>query len=154
MSEVIEKLFQSELRLANKHLPIARKTLAQLLTEEIPYVFCRDGSIHVFKRNELQKLKNFVNNNEAEKLYLPIIIQIRTDTNSLIGFVEGELETTVIRRILQLKPSINDINKLVLHKPQIIELRYEFPTVFQIAIIIDLNSIDVAPSDTHSYMLT
>ncbi|MEM4681924.1 MAG: DUF61 family protein [Ignisphaera sp.] len=155
MSENIEMLLQAELRVANKHLPISRKKLIELLNENSPYVVCRDGSIHMFRRSELQELRKFVSNDEADKLYLPIVIQVRADMDSFTGFIEDELGASVVRRILGLKPPLdNEPRKLVLYRPHIAELRYRFPTVFQIAIVVDLDSIDIPPIDKHSYTIT
>lgn len=151
MSDIIEKLMQAELRIANKHLPMARKSLAQLLSEEIPYIVCRDGSIHMFRRSELLKLRELVDYEEAQKLLLPIVIQVRADIDTLTGFIENELEATVIRRILGIEPLVNDKSKkLLLYKPQLYELRSKFSTIFQIAIVVDLDSIDVHPTDMYS----
>ncbi|MEM0000123.1 MAG: DUF61 family protein [Desulfurococcaceae archaeon] len=151
MIDVVEKMFQAELRIANKHLPVTRKSLAQLLSEIVPHVVCRDGSVHVFRRSELKKLREHVKDEEAQQIFLPIIIHVRADMDTLTGFVENELEATVIRRILGLehlpegKPK-----KLFLYKPQLYELRYRFSTIFQIAIVADLDSVDTPPTDSYS----
>lgn len=148
MSEIVDKLLHAELRIINKHLPITRKSLAQLLNEDTPHVFCRDGSIHVFRRSELQLLKSYVNDEEASKLLLPIIIQVRADMDTLTGFVEDDLEATIVRRLLGLKPPLEGENKkLFIYKPQLYELRYRFSTIFQIAIVANLDSVDVMPFD-------
>lgn len=149
--DIIEKLFQAELRVANKHLPVARKSLAQLLSEAVPHVICKDGSIHVFRRSELKELKEYVKDDEVQQLFLPIIIHVKTDMDTLTGFVENELEAAVVGRILGLEPfSESEHKKLFLYKPQLYELRYRFSTVFQIAIVADLDSIDTLPTDNHS----
>ncbi|MEM1662037.1 MAG: DUF61 family protein [Desulfurococcaceae archaeon] len=151
MEDNIEKLFRAELRIANKHLPITRKNLIQLLNEPVPHVICRDGVIHVFRRSELKKLREYVNDDEAHQLLLPIIIHVRADMDTLTGFVENELEATVIKRILGLNHvEENSSKKLFLYKPQLYELRYRFSTIFQIAIVADLDSIDNYPSSTFS----
>lgn len=148
MSEIIDKLLHAELRVVNRHLPITRKSLAQLLSEDVPHVFCRDGSVHVFRRSELLLLKNYVVDDEASKLFLPIVIQVRADMSTLTGFVEDGLEATVIRRLLGLRPPSEGENKrLFLYKPHLYELRYKFSTIFQIAIVADLDSADIPSID-------
>lgn len=144
LRDTFESLLQAELRIVNKHLAIRRKTLAQLLKEEIPHVNCRDGSIHVFKRRELQELRTYVSDDEAEKLHLPIVILVNADIEStLTGLVEGELEAVVIRRLLNIKAPIENISeKLFLYKPQLYELMSRFSTIFQIAITIDQGASD------------
>lgn len=143
MEENIEKLFQAELRIANKHLPVARKSLHDLLNEHVPHVICKDGNIHVFRRSELNRLREYVSDDEARKLYLPIIIHVRADMDTLTGIIENEVEAEVIKRILGLNQAeSDDSKKLFLYNPQLYELRYRFSTIFQIAIIADLDSID------------
>jgi uncharacterized protein (UPF0216 family) len=127
----------------NKHLPTKRKTLAQLLKEEIPHVSCRDGSVHVFKRRELQELRTYVSNDEAERLYLPIIILVNVDMEgALTGIIEGEVETAAVRRLLGIE-SIAEARpeKLFLYKPQLHELMNRFSTIFQVAITIDRETL-------------
>lgn len=148
MSNVIDRLLYAELRIANRHLPMARKTLAQLLGEDVPHVLCNDGTVHVFRRSELQALRNYVSDEEAKRLYLPIVIQVRADMDTMTGVVEDELDAAVIRRILGLRPPLEGSDRrLFLYKPQLYELRYRFSTVFQIAIVADLDSIDVVPQE-------
>uniref|UniRef100_A0A7J3MYR4 DUF61 family protein n=1 Tax=Ignisphaera aggregans TaxID=334771 RepID=A0A7J3MYR4_9CREN len=82
-------------------------------------------------------------------------MQVRADMDSFTGFIEDELEASVVRRILGLKPPLdNEPRKLALYRPQIAELRYRFPTVFQVAIVVDLDSIDIPPIDRYSYSIT
>lgn len=127
----------------NKHLPTKRKTLAQLLKEEIPHISCRDGSVHVFKRRELQELRTYVSNDEAERLYLPIIILVNVDMEgALTGIIEGEVEAAAVRRLLGIE-SIAEAGpeKLFLYKPQLHELMNRFSTIFQVAITIDRETL-------------
>jgi len=124
------------LRYANKHLPISRKTLAQLLSEEYPHVICRDGSIHMFRKSELRELMRYVSSEEAEKLVLPIIIRVDTDLEPLTGFIDDELSAKIVARILNIEYSKTP---LTLYKPQIAILRERFSTAFQIAMYMSLS---------------
>jgi len=98
----------------------------------------------VFKRRELQELRTYVSDDEAEKLHLPIVILVNADIEgTLTGLVEGELEAVVIKRLLNIKAPIeNRSEKLFLYKPQLYELMSRFSTIFQIAITIDQGASD------------
>ena len=133
----IDKLLELELRIANKHMPIQRFSLDELLKMDIPYVRLRDGSIHIFKRSELEKLKSYLSDYESKKLLLPIIIIMKPDLGEGVAVVEDPIASNVIRKLLGL-PQDNE-SKLVLYRPQIAFLRRNFDTIFQFAISIELS---------------
>ena len=132
---IIERLLIEELRLANKHIPVMRIPLSKLLTMEFPCVVLRDGSIHFFRKRELEKLLMYVEQGEEEKLLLPIIVVLRPDIGEGVGVVEDAIAAKVIARILNLN---YEEGKLYLYKPQLAQLREHFDTVIQFAISINL----------------
>ncbi len=137
--KILDRLVEAELRFANRHLPTARKTLSQLLSEEYPHVICRDGSIHMFRKSELSELLKYVAREEAERLMLPIIIRVDTDLETLTGFIDDELSAEVVSRILNLGSRGGTLS---LYKPQIAILREKFSTIFQIAMYIQFHLSD------------
>lgn len=132
---IIERLLIEELRLANKHIPVTRIPLSKLLTMEFPYVVLRDGSVHFFRKRELEKLLMYVEQGEEEKLLLPIIVVLRPDIGEGVGVVEDAVAAKVIARILNLSC---EEGKLYLYKPHLAQLREHFDTVIQFVISIDL----------------
>ncbi len=132
---VIERLLLEELRLVNRHMPIARIPLAKLLTMEFPHVVLRDGSVHFFRKRELEKLLNYVKDDEVERLLLPIVVTMRPDIGEGVGLVEDAVAARVLSRILGLE---RGEDKLYLYKPQLAILREQFDTVIQFAISVNL----------------
>jgi len=129
--DIIEFLLREELRIANKHLPVTRKTLRELLEEEFPHVVCRDGSLHFFRRSELVELSRYVPRERWDKLLLPIIIEVVSGEGGLVGIVSDPHAAEVVSSILELSSRERTV---FLYKPQVYELRRRFSTVFQIAL--------------------
>jgi len=129
--DIVEVLFREELRVANKHLPLARKSLGELLEEEYPHVVCRDGSLHSFRRSELIELSKYIPKEKWDKLLLPIIIEVISGEEEFVGVVSDPYAAEVVSSILDM--SFRE-GRAFLYKPQIYELRRRFSTVFQIAL--------------------
>ena len=132
VDELVERLLEAELRVANKYLPVERRSLRELLSEPLPRVLCRDGSLHFFRKSELLELRKYLEESELDRLRLPIIIQVKVEFDTLTSIIEGEVEVKVTKKILGL---IHEGDRLYLYRPQIMELRYKYPTVYQIALI-------------------
>jgi hypothetical protein len=80
------RVFAKLVRSLNDHLPVERKTLAELLREEKPRVVCRDGSTHRIRREELETIERITGSKwgkEAERLKLPILIEMLLITVAL-----------------------------------------------------------------------
>ncbi len=136
---IIKGLLANELRIVNKHLPRERLSLYELINMETPHVILRDGTIHFFRKTELRMLCSYLEENEWNKLLLPIIITIRPDIDSGAAIVEDVLAIKVISRILGIDIPSKNIGRLTLYKPHLAILRAKFDTVFQYAISIDLD---------------
>ncbi len=131
----IEEYLEKELRIVNKHLPYRRVALSELLEQEFPHVVLRDGTLHYFKRRELEYLASIIPREEWSKLYLPIIIEIRPELGEGVGVIRGEVEVKIVSRILNI--NINKKAKqLIIYRPQIMLLRQILPTTTQYAFYI------------------
>jgi len=129
--DIVEVLLREELRVANKHLPLARKSLRELLEEEYPHVVCRDGSLHSFRRRELVELSKYVPREKWDRLLLPIIIEVASGEEELVGVVSDPYAAEVVSLILEVSPGEG---RVLLYKPQIYELRRRYSTIFQLAL--------------------
>jgi uncharacterized protein (UPF0216 family) len=110
----------------NRHLPRRRKNLAELLGEEKPHVVGADGTRHRFRGAELKKIASLIDEKDYKNLKLPIYIEI--DSTSSSSRIAGRLETTIVCKILNLDPCKSE---LYIYRPDIKELRNEFPTATQ-----------------------
>ena len=134
---VIKGLLVKELKVVNKHLPRERLSLYKLMNMEIPYVILRDGTIHFFRKSELEMLSNYIEPDNWDKLLLPIIITIKPDIGEGIAMVEDSMAVKAIAKILGIELDSTNMKKLTLYKPHIAALRSIFDTVIQYALSID-----------------
>lgn len=130
----IEDLLNFELKIVNKHLPIQRQPLKKLLNMDVPHVKLRDGSVHIFRRSELEALRRYLNEEDAERLELPIIVILRPDIGEGIGIIDDPIAVKVVAKILGI--TLSDA-RLTLYKPHIAMLRRYFDTLFQFAIVVE-----------------
>lgn len=110
----------------NRHLPRRRKNLEELLAEEKPHVIGADGTRHRFRSIEIKKIASLIEEKEYKNLKLPIYIEI--DSTSDASRIAGRLETKIVCKILDIDPCKSE---LYIYKPDIKELRKEFPTATQ-----------------------
>lgn len=73
-----EDLLNKEIMRVNLHLPRQRVSLNEALRNGDGYVILRDGSMHYFRSSELEYLSDILEDDEREKLKLPIILEIST----------------------------------------------------------------------------
>jgi len=132
--QLLEKLLAEELKLANKHLPKHRKSLAELLTEEDPHVLCLDGTFHYFRRSELRTLARLLPKNQWNELKLPIIIEVgETLSRDVAGVIRDSIAAKIIAKLLNIPYKEREI--LILYRPQLAELRAKLETTTQYAFI-------------------
>ena len=128
---LLRMLLAEELRIANKHLPVQRRSLKELLSMEYPHVVLRDGSIHFFRKRELLELAKYVTDTEAERLMLPIVVVMRPDLGEGTAVIQDEVGAIVVARILGIEPR----SPLYIYRPHVARLRELFDTVVQVAIL-------------------
>ncbi|WFO75504.1 DUF61 family protein [Desulfurococcaceae archaeon MEX13E-LK6-19] len=100
-NDYIDKLLREELRIVNKHLPYKRISLEELLKEDIPHIVLRDGSVHLFKKEELTLLSNIIPKEKWSELKLPIIIEANLSLGEHIYVVREPIAAYAIAKILE-----------------------------------------------------
>jgi len=101
--KLLERYLSEELKVVNRSLPIKRKTLSELLREEYPHVLTRDGGIHMFRKSELRLAYELLGSELASKLYLPIILEVKTEFKETVMCVNDAVAAKLVAKILGLK---------------------------------------------------
>jgi len=103
----------------NAHMPKDRKTLAQLLAEEEPYVEAVDGSKIYFKRKDLESLAETIPRELHPRLYLPIVVVRRLELGKgVYTLYGGKVEKRLVAELLGLQRE----GEIHLYRPQVSEL--------------------------------
>ncbi|MEM2206230.1 MAG: DUF61 family protein [Sulfolobales archaeon] len=126
--DYLERYLTHELRIVNKYLPMKRKKLAELLKEEYPHVICSDGSLHMFRKEELEGILRLVSDEELNNLFLPIMLELRVDMNGTVALVRDRYAASLISKILGIT---YEGGNLYLYPPQLSELRRKAGTLIQ-----------------------
>ena len=132
--DIIEAYLREELKVVNKSLPVKRKLLTELMREEYPHVITRDGGIHMFRKSELKLAYELLGDELAGKLYLPIILEVRTDLKETTLVVKDEVAAKLIARVLGL--SKYEL-PLYLYPIHLQELRKKIETLIQYAFTLE-----------------
>ncbi|MCK4475499.1 MAG: DUF61 family protein [Methanophagales archaeon] len=129
-----EKVLAKAVQTLNKHLPVERKMLSTLLSEDKPAVKGRDNSVQRIKREELQKIANLIPKEDYGKLKLPIYIELTADYGRGIARVHGKSECEIVRRILGKEGGESkEVDEIFIHREDMRKLRRELQTATQYA---------------------
>lgn len=126
---ILQESLKGELRVLNAYLPREVKSLSSLLQEKYPHVVCSDGSIHLFKKKELDYLASLIDIKEHEALLLPIFIEISSDDEMRVK-CSTEVEQEVISRILDM-PITSKAKGITIYRRQLALLRKVLKTTTQ-----------------------
>ncbi|MCD6358970.1 MAG: DUF61 family protein [Dehalococcoidia bacterium] len=126
----IQEYLAGELRVLNAHLPSRPKSLSELLSEEHPHVICHDGSVHLFKKKELDYLAIMTEPCEREKMLLPILIGVETGRGESTVLRGEEVAERIISQIIGMSLTHRQ-GKTVIYKPQLALLRERLKTTIQ-----------------------
>ncbi|MFQ5888175.1 MAG: DUF61 family protein, partial [Candidatus Hydrothermarchaeales archaeon] len=122
-------IIRKEVQFLNKHLAKERRSLEDLLKEDKPRIILRDGSRHLFKKAELEKLARILPEGEHSNLRLPIYIELSPDRfGSGTARITGKVDCQLIAKIIDLKYEKDEI---FIYRPDIRKLRRELPTTTQ-----------------------
>ena len=123
--ELINYFLRDELRVVNKYIPRERKELEDLLMEKYPHVQTRDGGIHMFRRSELELVKDMLKES-GNRLKLPIYLELQPQLTQTTAVVNDPLAVKFISKLLK----IPEENPLYLYPSHLAELRSKVRTLF------------------------
>lgn len=128
--KMLQECLRSELRLVNAGLPVSRKPLSELLSEEYPHVVCTDGSVHLFKRRELEYCAAITSPDEHQALLLPMIIEVGGGGAEAALVCRGRVEERVASTVLNMAVTA-ERGRIRMYKPQLALLRKTLRTTIQ-----------------------
>jgi len=124
----VDRVLKFELSRLNVHLPERRISLKDALESEKPQVAARDGSIHRFKREELDFLAKVVPKADWGRLQLPVLIALDPKLGRGAARITGEVEARTIDQILGKKGKGEE---LLIYRPEVAIVRRKLPTTTQ-----------------------
>lgn len=129
-----DEVINKELSRINLHLPRQKKSLARLLEEEDPSIKLRDGSEHHFRKSELEFLASLLEEEERDRLYIPIILEITTTWHGYFK-VRGALAVKVVEKILGTYDILEEKGEITLPRYLLPKIRRRLPTTTTYAFI-------------------
>ncbi|MEM0025689.1 MAG: DUF61 family protein [Zestosphaera sp.] len=124
--KTLEYLLERELRVVNSYVAAKRKTLTELLKEDYPHILTLSGDIHMFRKSELMLAKEVIGE-DAERLMLPIYIELIPAQTVTTGVIREEVATKLISTLL----GIHHTTPLYVYPVQLAELRRKIGTLIQ-----------------------
>ena len=123
-----DRIIKLELSRLNVHLPERRLSLKDALSSAKPQVVARDGSVHTFKREELEFLAGLLPKADQDKLQLPILIALEPKLGKGAAKISGEAEVKVVSQVLEKEAAAGE---LLIYRPEVAILRRKLPTTTQ-----------------------
>ena len=120
----------------NRSLPQRRRSLKELIKEERPVVVGRNGSTHSLDPAEIERIAALVPEYEWNRLLLPIIIELTPDFGASAARIRGEVECSLVIKLLELKKSADKF--IVFYMHEIKGLKRMLPTATQYGFYVSL----------------
>jgi len=121
-----ESTLQRYVAVMNRHLPVQRKALSDLLHEKDPSYDGKDGNRYRMDRAELVYLDSLLDIFDKGRLRLPILVMTDTESESGAWKVTGKVEAKVIAKVLERDLDTEDMVRF--YHPHLHELRKKLPT--------------------------
>src|SRR3990172_9257263 len=129
-----KKISMKFLQTLNRHLPVKRKTLKELLGDDRHEVRNLDGTTHYFDKKELEKLASLIPEWERDKLRLPIYLEMSSSMERGRIRISGRIECRIISRLLNeggQKRRTEEKDSMIFSYPPLTKIRKELSTPTQ-----------------------
>ncbi|NOR48596.1 MAG: DUF61 family protein [Methanosarcinaceae archaeon] len=128
--------FKKLVQAMNRSLPERRRSLEELMKESEPSLKSRNGSIISIDKKELEMIAAIVPKYQWNRLMLPIIIEMTPDFGANAARIRGEVECSLVIKLLELKKSADKF--IVLYMHEIKGFRRMLPTATQYGFYVSL----------------
>ena len=129
-----KKISMKFLQTLNRHLPVKRKTLKELLGGDRPEVRNLDGTTHYFDNKELEKLASLIPEWEQDKLRLPIYLEMSSSMERGSIRISGRIECRIISGFVHAgeeKRKAEEKDSMIIYYPHLAKIRKELSTTTQ-----------------------
>ena len=134
--DAVDGVFKKLVQAMNRSLPERRRSLEELMRESEPSLKSRNGSIISIDKKELEMIAAIVPKYQWNRLMLPIIIEMTPDFGANAARIRGEVECSLVIKLLELKKSADKF--IVLYMHEIKGLRRMLPTATQYGFYVSL----------------
>jgi len=121
---------QDEFKALNAHIPRRRRPLSELLKEAHPQIGLSDGSTHSFRRKELEKIAEMLDEKEPDLLLLPILLEVSPGGSEFIVRSPTGVEARLLSKVLNMDIACRE-NRITLYKRQLDIIRTTLKTSTQ-----------------------
>ena len=104
------------------------------MENEEPSVKLRDGSVHSFRKTELERIKGLIDPGDEERLLLPIVLEIVSDFRGYFR-VRGKVAVKVIDKLLGSYDPLDEPEERLYPRYLLPRVRRELPTTTTYAFI-------------------
>jgi hypothetical protein len=82
----------------NKHLPVKRRTLSEMLNEDEPTIRAQDGNEYLIEKHEIEFISEHVDELDWERFTLPVILEMSDIYGDIIVFVRDKFHAEFIKK--------------------------------------------------------
>ncbi len=135
---LVDTMLREEMRRLNAHLPKNRRTVKDLLSEDLPSVPTADGGKIIMKKSELEEFASALPEEVKERVRLPLVLLRRTELGTGAFTVMGDAsEEFALSKIAKgYEGSFDDFRRnhreKLFYKPEVSELMRRFHTLLVI----------------------
>ncbi len=125
-----ERVFSKLVESINRHLPQKRQSLKALLEMDDPVIKARDGGEYVVERRELEFISENLEQEEWERFFIPIILEMTALGNEYVVYVRDMRHARFIERVFGFDRYVG--NSMLLYTYEMEEIRKKLRTASQV----------------------
>ncbi|MCS7144565.1 MAG: DUF61 family protein [Archaeoglobaceae archaeon] len=131
-----EKILAKMIEAVNKHMPVAMRSLEEMLKEKDPTILAKDGNEYYVEKKELEFIAEHVDELERNKFKIPIILEMCEIGGERVVFVRDKLHIAFIKKTFGYDRIVND--SLMLYLYELSAIRRKLRTATQVMFRVEL----------------
>jgi len=118
--EISEKTLARLLETLNKHIPVKKRNLKEIMGEKEPAIKARDGSEYIINKEELAFIAGHVDKADWNKFSIPVILEMHRLETATVAYVRDELHQKFINKAFGFDRFANEAMLLYLYEVRMI----------------------------------